>query len=149
MLRTGPRSLTWYRKSFRVLRAAKGLPCVSEPSLLPSTFSVYFIFLDVLQVHPGSAALTWSSDVCGTAHNPQVTENLLPGSHLAKPTCEPAEASHSPAQPRLSRLTAGSGMWESEPLAAGTASSPPALPSYSPNSEAGNMSVTRSHVSLM
>lgn len=58
-----------------------------------STFQIYFIFLDVLQTHAGSAALICSSDVCGASRNPQVTENLLGGFSSGPSRYEIAEVS--------------------------------------------------------
>lgn len=52
------------------------------------------MFLDVLQVHPVSAALTCSTEACGPSHNPQVTENLLNGFRFGLSRYETAEASH-------------------------------------------------------
>lgn len=51
------------------------------------------MFLNVLQVHPVSAALTCSTEACGPSHNPQVTKNLLNGFRFGLIQYETAEAS--------------------------------------------------------
>lgn len=91
--------------------------------------------------HPDPAAVPCSSEGClSPSYCTQVTEHLLSGVRSG--------LSRGPLL-RLSRCTSDSGVLESEPLAAGTVTPPPARSSYFLNTEGGRWSVFRGHTSLI